>query len=312
MPPGSYHIHMTSAPITPLHFRLRRSALYLPGTNARALDKARSLPADALIFDLEDSVLPEAKERAREAVMQTLAAGGYGARELVIRVNSADTPWHVDDLHAAATSGAHAVLLPKVDDAPALLHSVSLLERSGAPASMRVWALIETPRAIQQVQAIAEASPRLALLAMGFEDLGKALRLDPGPPRAALLPLLSHCLVAARARGLDILDGVYTDLTDSAGFADSCRQGKSFGLDGKTLIHPGQIQAANELFGVSADEAEAATEIIQAWEAAKAQGKGVVVVRGRLVEHLHVAEARRVLELNAASAHTSLPARHGA
>ncbi len=292
-------------------FRLRRSALYLPGANARALDKARSLPADALIFDLEDSVLPEAKDHARAAIMQALSTGGYGSRELIVRVNSSDTSWHSHDLRAAAASGAHAVLLPKVDDAPSLLHSISLLERGGAPAAMRVWALIETPRAVQQVQSIAEASPRLALLAMGFEDLGKALRLDPGPPRAALLPLLSHCLVAARARGLDILDGVFIDLTDSAGFADSCRQGKSFGLDGKTLIHPGQIQAANEIFGVSAPEAEAAMEIIQAWESAQAQAKGVVVVRGRLVEHLHVAEARRVLELSAASAHLNQPARHG-
>jgi citrate lyase subunit beta/citryl-CoA lyase len=303
---------MTTSPITPLHFRLRRSALYLPGANARAMAKARELPADALIFDLEDSVLPDAKDAARESVARELSSGGYGQRELVVRVNSLATPWHEDDLRAAAQSGAHAVLLPKVDDALGIERSIGLLERAGAPNGMRVWALIETPAAVLHLEEIASASPRLAVLCMGFEDLGKAMRVDPSPPRTALLPILSLAVAAARSQGLDILDGVFTDLSDSAGYADSCRQGKAFGLDGKTLIHPSQIQTANEVFGVSPAEVEAAAEIIHAWEAATAQGKGVVVVRGRLVEHLHVAEARRVLELAAASARTTTPAQHGA
>lgn len=279
--------------------RPRRSVLYTPGANARAMEKARTLAADTLIFDLEDSVLPEGKPAARQAVLRAIAAGGYGEREIVIRVNGADTPWGADDIAAAATSGANAVLFPKVDDAGSFLNYVSTLERHGAPPGMQFWAMIETPRAILEVERICSATIHPAVLAMGLEDLGKALRIDPAPPRNAFIPALTHCLIAARARGLDILDGVFTDLSDAAGFAEQCRQGKSLGFDGKTLIHPGQIQGANEVFGVSAAEAAAADELIRAWEAVAAQGKGVAVVRGRLVEHLHVAQARRLLELRA-------------
>lgn len=281
-------------------YRLRRSVLYMPGSNARALEKARTLPADALILDLEDAVAPDAKPAARQAVVQAIAAGGYGKRELVIRVNGAETPWGAEDIAAAAASGADAVLFPKVEDAGAFLNYVSALERHGAPHGLRFWAMIETPRAILEIERICAATVHPHVLVMGTEDLSKALRVDARPPRTALIPALSHCLIAARARCLDILDGVYTDLADAAGYAESCRQGKALGFDGKTLIHPGQIQTANEVFGVSAAEAAAAAEIIHAWEIAAAQGKGVAVVRGRMVEHLHVAEARRLLDLHAA------------
>lgn len=287
----------SDAPIRP-----RRSVLYVPGANARALGKCRNLPADGLILDLEDAVLPGSKATARAAVLAALAEGGFGQREVVVRVNGPDTAWGADDLAACARAGAAAILLPKVESAAAVRDAVAALERHGAPGHLALWVMAETPRGILAIEEITAASPRLAVVVMGTADLARALRLEPGPDRAGLLPALGRCLLAARARGLDILDGVYPDLADSQGFAASCRQGKALGFDGKTLIHPGQIPAANEVFGVSAAEAAGAAELIAAWESAAASGQGIAVLRGRMVEQLHAEEARRVLALHGAIA----------
>lgn len=274
--------------------RLRRSVLYVPGSNARALDKAASLPADALILDLEDAVLPAAKLTAREAVMRTVGGRPYGRREVIVRINGPDTPWGTDDLRAAACSGADAILLPKVDSADTVADAAQLLERQGAPASQRLWVMAETPRGILEIASIATASPRLAVIIMGTADLSRALRLADSPGRAGLLTALGQCVLAARASGVDILDGVFADLADAAGFLAECRQGRALGFDGKTVIHPGQISPANDVFGVSTAEADAAAELVSGWEAA---GAGVAVVNGRMVERLHVDEARRRLAL---------------
>jgi len=277
--------------------RARRSVLYVPGSNARALEKAGVLPVDAVIVDLEDAVLPAAKPGARASAVAAASARQFGDREVVIRVNGPDTEWGVADLAAAARSGADGILLPKVDGPEALQAASLALEQLGAPAGLKLWAMAETPRAVLAMEAIASCTQRLAVIVMGTADLGKALRVPETPGRPALLPALAHCLTAARAAGLDILDGVYTHLTDPAGFKAECLQGKQFGFDGKTLIHPGQIDACNEIFGVSDSEAALAAELIAAWESAAATGAGVAVHEGRLVERLHVEEARRKLML---------------
>lgn len=271
--------------------------LYVPGSNARALDKATTLPADGLILDLEDAVLPAAKLSARSAVLAAVAARRFGHREVVIRVNGLDTEWGLADLKAAAISGADGILLSKVDGVATLLRAANVLEQSAAPASLRLWSMAETPRGVINMDVIARCTPRLGVIVMGTADLGKALRITEQPGRAALIPALAHCLLAARAAGVDILDGVYTHLTDVGGFRAECEQGKHLGFDGKTLIHPGQIDACNEIFGVSADQAAIAAELIAAWESAAAAGAGVAVLAGRLVERLHVEEARRQLAL---------------
>lgn len=276
--------------------RARRSALYMPGANARALEKARTLDADVIIMDLEDAVAPEAKELARRQVMAAVAAGGYGRREVVVRVNGLDTPWGAADLAAVAACPPDAVLLPKIDSASNLRAVIARLNEASA-STLPVWTMMETPEAVLEAASIATLAPRLAVMVMGTADLAKALRLPPDPTRSGLLSALSHCVLAARARGLDILDGIFTDLRDDSGLHAACRQGKALGFDGKTLIHPGQIGAANEIFGVSAEEAEAAARIIAAWEQAAASGRGIAVLDGRMVERLHADEARRVLAL---------------
>lgn len=285
---------MTSTPAP----RLRRSILYVPGSSSKALAKVASLPADGFILDLEDAVVPEAKAAARDAVAALVAGGQFGRREIVVRVNGLDTPWFADDVAMAARCGADAVLFPKIDTAGDLLAAVAALERNGAPRDLAVWCMAETPRGIQHIEAIAAASPRLATLVLGTADLGRALRLPADPERTGLQGLLGRCVLAARACGLDILDGVYTELADGEGFARSCRQGRALGFDGRTLIHPGQIATANEVFGVSAAEAAAAAEIIAAWEAAAARGAGIAVADGRMVERLHAEEARRLIALH--------------
>jgi len=280
--------------------RPRRSVLYMPGSNKRALDKARTLPADGLIMDLEDSVAPDAKSTARANVMAALQAGGYDERELVIRINALHTPWGKKDLIAAATAGAHAVLVPKIDDAAELNKVVDLLEINGAPKRLKVWAMAETPLAMININSIARADARLSVLVMGTSDLAKTLRIPADGDRRGLRAALSSCVLAARAYGIDILDGVHTDLADIEGFQKACKQAKMLGFDGKTLIHPGQIEAANQVFGVSEEQMARATDVIAAWDAAAEQGQGIAVVNGQMIEKLHADEARRVLALGAA------------
>lgn len=272
----------------------------MPGSNRRALDKGRELPADVIIMDLEDSVAPDAKEAARNNVVAAVSAGGYGAREVVIRINGYGTPWWKDDLVAVATSGADAMLTPKISGADLLSKLGDLLAINGAPDDMRLWSMAETPEAILKINSIAAADPRLEVLVMGTSDLAKELRIPSDPDRIGLLPALTACILAARAHGLDILDGVFGDLTDGDGFSGSCEQGRKLGFDGKTLIHPGQIDTANRVFGVSDDDAAYAAEVIEAWETAAAQGSGIAVLNGRMIENLHAEAARRVLALNAA------------
>jgi citrate lyase subunit beta/citryl-CoA lyase len=279
------------------HVGARRSVLYMPGSNARALDKARSLPADGLILDLEDAVARDAKETARAQVCAALAAGGYGARETIIRVNGLATPWGHADLTAAASAGADAVLLPKVESADGVRQALAVLDAAGAPEALAVWCMMETPRAMLHAAAIAAAGPRVACLVMGTSDLAKELHAAHTALRLPMLTALSLCLLAARAYGLAILDGVHLDLQDEDGLTAACRQGAEFGFDGKTLIHPKQIEPANRAFAPTKKDLAWARRIIEAHEQAAREGKGVVVVDGRLVENLHVAEARRQVQL---------------
>jgi citrate lyase subunit beta/citryl-CoA lyase len=280
--------------------RPRRSVLYMPASNARALEKARGLDADALILDLEDAVAPGAKEEARALALAALRAGGYGRRELALRVNAAGTPWGAADLAAAARSGAHAVVLPKVESAEAVRAADAELRGHGAPGELALWVMVETPRGVLRVAEIAGATPRLACLVMGTSDLVKDLRARHTPGRLEVLTSLSLTVLAARAHGLAALDGVHLDLADEAGFEAACRQGLDLGFDGKTLIHPKTIAVANRVFTPGAEELARARRIIEAHEAAAAAGKGVAVLDGRLVESLHVEDARRVLALAAA------------
>jgi citrate lyase subunit beta/citryl-CoA lyase len=278
-------------------FRPRRSLLFIPGSNPRALEKARSLPADGLIIDLEDAVAAAAKEEARAIVAAALAAGGYGGRELVLRVNPLDTPWGHADLAAAATLPIDAVLLPKVESADRVRLTVSLLEALGAPEKLAAWCMIETPLGILEAPQIAGASPRLAVLVLGTSDLTKELHAIATRDRLPLITALGLAMLAARAHGLAILDGVHLDLSDEEGFALACRQGRELGFDGKALIHPTQIGPANAAFAPSAAEIEWSRRIIAAHAAAATAGKGVVLVDGKLIESLHVGNARRLLGL---------------
>jgi citrate lyase subunit beta/citryl-CoA lyase len=277
--------------------RPRRSMLYMPGSNARALDKARGLAADALIFDLEDAVAPDAKSTARDQVGAATRQGGYGGRELLVRVNGLTTEWGGADLHAAASMAIDGVLLPKVESAQAVRAAEAILVAAGAPESLRIWCMMETPLGMLHAEAIAGASPRLGGLVMGTSDLAKDLHAAHTHDRLPLLTALGLCLLAARAYGLAIADGVHLDLADDSGFADACRQGRELGFDGKTLIHPKTIATANQMFAPSQDEVAWARRIIAAHGDAVAAGKGVVLVDGRLIENLHVESARRLVAL---------------
>jgi len=282
--------------------RPRRSVLYMPGANERALEKAKDIPADALILDLEDAVAPDAKPEARERVCAAVTGGGYGSRELAIRANGIGTPWHDDDLRAIAAAGPDAVVVPKVDTA-AEVHAIeAALEAAGAPDRTRLWAMLETPVAMLHAEEIAGASERLTVLVMGTNDLAKELHAVRVANRHPLLPGLGMCVLAARATGKVILDGVYNDIKDETGFAAECRQGREMGFDGKTLIHPNQVEPCNEAYAPDADEVELAGRIITAFEEAETDGRGVVTVDGRMIENLHVEEARRVLAISAAIA----------
>lgn len=277
--------------------RPRRSVLYMPGANARALDKARTLPADALILDLEDSVAPDAKAEARARVAEAVAAGGYGHREVTVRVNAPGTPWHADDLRAAAEAGPDAVVVPKVDGPGTVSAVAAALEAAGAPDRTAVWAMLETPAAVLDARRIAAASERLTVLVMGTNDLAKELRAAHVPGRAPLLAALSAVLLAGRAEGRVVLDGVYNDVRDLDGFAAETLQARDLGFDGKTLIHPKQIEPCNRIFTPAAEDVDRARRILEAFDQATSQGRGVVTVDGRMIENLHVEEARRVLAL---------------
>lgn len=274
--------------------RPRRSALYLPASNAKAMAKARSIDADVVIIDLEDAVSPDAKSEARAAAVAALAAGGYGRREVVIRVNGFDTPWGRDDLSAIARSGADAILVPKVDDAAAVIAYDQAL--AGAPAQTRLWAMIETSRsvfALEQIAATASQT-RLSAFVLGTNDLAKALRLRPSRERSVFLPIVTLAVAAARGHGLSVLDGVCNDFSDTERLRFECLQGVEFGLDGKTLIHPGQIAICNEVFSPGAEDLAWADEIIAAFALPENTGKGAISLKGRMVELLHLDEARHL------------------
>jgi citrate lyase subunit beta/citryl-CoA lyase len=284
--------------------RPRRSVLYMPGSNARALEKAREIAADALILDLEDAVAPDAKETARAQVCAAVKAGGYGRREIVIRTNGLDTPWFEADLAAAAEAKPDAILIPKVSAPETLQHIGTLLDGLWAAPEIRVWAMIETPLAILDAERISRAvqdrRTRLACLVLGTNDLAKETRARFVPGRAPMLPWLTTALLAARAHGIDIVDGVYNDLKDEAGFLAECEQGRDLGFDGKTLIHPGQVAVANEIFAPDAAELARARAIIAAFEQPENADKGAIQLDGRMVERLHAQMAARTVALAAA------------
>ena len=281
--------------------RPRRSALYMPGSNARALDKARSLPADVLIFDLEDAVAPALKETARAQVLAALREGGYGSREVVVRVNGASTPWGRDDLIALAGAGADAVLLPKVGAPGDIMRASRELREAGAPESLQIWAMMETPIAILNADSLvgtaADPTSRLTALVMGVNDLVKDTRGRLTKGRASMVPYLAICVAAARAYGVDILDGVFGDLRDEAGLMAECEQGRDLGMDGKTLIHPGQIAAANEAFRPSDEDIAWSRKVLAAFAAPGAQDAGVIALEGRMIERLHAEIARRTIAI---------------
>ncbi len=289
-------IAMTTNPA----FRPRRSVLYMPGTNPRALEKAKTLPADCLILDLEDAVAPEAKVEARERIAAAVTEGGYGSREVVIRINGLDTEWGRDDLAAAAKAAPDAILVPKISTDGDVAKAGETLLAFGAPEQVRLWIMMETPRAMlnaASIAAAANAATRLACMVMGTNDLAKETGALLSGGRIGMVSWLSGCVAAARAYGLDIIDGVYNDFKDEAGFEGECAQGRALGMDGKTLIHPGQIGKANEVFSPSADDVAWSRTIIAAFELPENAGKGVITVEGRMVEMLHAEIARRVVAI---------------
>jgi len=277
--------------------RPRRSILYMPGSNARALEKGRSLAADGLILDLEDAVAPDAKETARIQIIDALKGGGYGHRELIIRVNAMDTPWGKEDITAMATSGAHGILLPKVDSANMVREAEALMVASNAPDDMTIWTMMETPRGVLHSEEIAFSSPRMGAFVMGTSDLAKDLHCAHTRERVPMVTSLGLCMLAARAAGIAIIDGVHLDLADDEGFDYSCRQGLEMGFDGKTLIHPKTIDMANNIYAPSEDDLQWSRTIIAAHGQAQKEGQGVVVVEGKLIENLHVENAKRLVAM---------------
>jgi len=280
-------------------FRPRRSVLYMPSSNERALEKAKTIPADAIIFDLEDAVAPDAKPDARKAAAAAVASGEYGARELIIRVNGIGTQWHDEDIAAAAAAGPDVVLVPKVNSAEEVQQLVAALEAAGAPATTSLWAMVETPIAMLNALSIATASPRLTGFVMGTNDLVKELYAQHVPGRQPVITGLGLALLAARAAGIVIIDGVYNDVKNIDGFLAEVEQGRQMGFDGKTLIHPGQVEGANQGFAPSPQAVEDARGLIEAFESATG---GVVTYNGKMVENLHVESAKRTLAINDAIA----------
>ena len=280
--------------LMPAEFPPRRSALFMPGANQRAMAKARELNCDAVIFDLEDAVAPDAKALAREQVAATVNAGGYGDREVIVRVNGLDTPWGEADVAAIASLPVAGVLFPKVQSAADVTAICAALDRRGA-RRVPVWVMIETPRGVLAAEAIATASSRVEVLVMGTSDLVAALRARHTTARHEVVTALAHCVLVARATERAILDGVHLDFRNAETFRVACVQARDLGFDGKTLIHPDQIAIANAVFGINLDEVEHARAVIAAANAAQASGRGVAVLEGRLIENLHVAEAERIL-----------------
>ncbi len=279
--------------------RPRRSALYVPASNARAIDKARQLPCDTVILDLEDAVAPEAKPAARDAAVAAIRAGGFGPREVVLRVNAIDTEWGVADLVAAQGSGAGAVLVPKIRSATDVLNYDAAL--GDAPPTLRLWAMIETAISVFRLEEIAAAAAqtRLDCLVLGTNDLAKELRMSLDAQRAPLAAVLGLTVAAARAHELAVLDGVYNAFDDAEGFAAQCRQGADWGFDGKTLIHPRQVEPCNAAFSPSAAELARARRIVEAFAQPGNAGRGALNVDGTMVERLHLAQAERLLAIDA-------------
>lgn len=276
--------------------RPRRSVLYMPGANERALEKAKSIDADALILDLEDSVAPDSKIAGRENVCAAVRSGEYGHRELAIRVNSIGTEWHDDDIAAASAAGPDAILVPKVESAAQVLELVAKMEAAGAPASTQLWAMIETPKALLHAEEIAAAHDRLTVIVMGTNDVvNETYGLHVPGRNPVVLTSLSWTLLAVRAAGKVIIDGVYNNVKDPEGFDAEARQGREMGFDGKTLIHPNQVEPANVAFSPSEADIERARDMISTFEEAKAEGKGVVTFNGKMVEELHIRDAQRIL-----------------
>jgi len=280
-------------------FRPRRSVLYMPASRASALEKAKSLSADALIFDLEDAVAPDAKADARGMAVQAALSGEYGRREIAIRANGLDTPWGKEDLQAIAQSGAHAVVIPKVESAKMLEEVDQILADAGAPENLWLWAMIETPKGVLRVEEIA-AHSKLTVLVMGTSDLAVDLSANHTPERIPFLTSFGLVLLAARAHGRNVLDGVHLNLTDDKEFEAHCRQAVDMGFDGKTLIHPKQVAPANAWFGPDPKAVENAEKVVEAYETAIATGQGVATLDGKLIENLHAVQARRILAKAAA------------
>lgn len=284
-----------------MSLRPRRSCLYMPGSNARALEKARALPADVLILDLEDAVAPDAKAAARNQVVEAVKAGGFGKREIVIRVNGPQTPWGEADMAAAAAAGAHAILVPKVSTPGDIMMAAKAMRDAGAPDATRLWAMMETPLAMLNADSIArtagDPASRLATLVMGTNDLAKETRARLTPGRPAMLAWLALCLAAARAHGLEIIDGVYNDFGDEAGLRAECEQGRDFGMDGKTLIHPNQVGPCNEIFAPADAEVAWARKVIAVFDEPANATKGAVQIEGKMVERLHAEMARRTVAI---------------
>lgn len=275
--------------------RIRRSVLYTPGSNEKALAKGRQLAADVLILDLEDAVHPEQKVSARANIARVLQEGGYGYREMVVRCNGPDTPWGQNDIIMAANANPDALLIPKVENAEIVQHVVAILEQHNASDELQIWCMMETPKGILKAEEIANSHPRVSTLVMGTSDLAKGLQCAHTPMRLPMLMSLSQCILAARSADLTILDGVHLDLSDDEGFIASCQLGQELGFDGKTLIHPKTIGSTNEIFSPKLTDVVWAKKIIKAYKQATSEGSGVVVVDGKLVENLHIVMAQRTL-----------------
>jgi citrate lyase subunit beta/citryl-CoA lyase len=282
--------------VTGVEIRPRRSVLYMPGANERALEKAKTIDADALILDLEDSVAPDAKEQGRENVCAAVRSGEYGHRELAIRVNSIGTAWHDDDVKAAAAAGPDAILVPKVESAEQVQALVAAMEAAGAPAHTQLWAMIETPHALVHAEEIAAAHDRLTVIVMGTNDIvNETYGLHVPGRNPVVLTALAWTLIAVRAAGKVVIDGVYNDVRNEEGFAAEARQGREMGFDGKTLIHPSQVEPCNEAFSPSESDIERAQGLIAAFDEATTAGAGVATYNNKLVEELHVRDAKRIL-----------------
>ncbi len=291
-----------------MSLRPRRSCLYMPGSNARALEKSRTLPADVLILDLEDAVAPDAKAMARNQVVETVKAGGFGRREVAIRVNGLTTPWGAEDMIAAAQAAPDAILVPKVSTPGDVMMAAKAMREAGAPEKTRLWAMMETPLAMLNADSIArtaaDPASRLSVFIMGTNDLAKETRARLTPGRPSMLAWLSTCVAAARAHRIEIIDGVYNDFSNEAGLRAECEQGRDFGMDGKTLIHPSQIGPCNEIFAPSSDEVVFARKIIDVFSQPANAAKGAIQIDGKMVELLHAEIARRTVAIaDAIAAH---------